>query len=91
MSVAPTPPKWATRIGQISGTHAAFALRTRARPSGLGTFGATTCVHSRYGLMSSPLPFVVTLSMGFRVLVSRHPAIPSYMASGFYHSRTDSY
>jgi len=34
-AVAFTPPRWECRIGQISAPHAAFALRERARPSGL--------------------------------------------------------
>jgi hypothetical protein len=34
-AVAFTPPRWECRIGQISAPHAAFALRKRARPSGL--------------------------------------------------------
>ena len=42
--------------------HAAFALRLRARPSGLRTFEATSCVHCRYGpgeLVASPTGDVV--------------------------------
>src|SRR6185503_13135070 len=62
------------RIGQISAPHAAFALRLRARPSVSLTFEATfafTVVTARW-LVISPKE---TLSIGFRVLVSLHPAI----------------
>ena len=54
--------------------HAAFALRLRTRPSGLRTFEATfafTVVTARW-LVVFPRE---TLSIGLRVLVSRHPAI----------------
>jgi hypothetical protein len=73
-AVASTPPRSRCRIGQISAPDAAFALRLRARPSGSLIFEATyafTFVTAR-PLAISPRE---TLSMGFRVLVSRHPAI----------------
>src|SRR5262249_42568608 len=57
-----------------SAPHAAFALRLRARPSGSLTFEATfafTVVTAQW-LVISPRE---TLSIGFRVLVSRHSAI----------------
>jgi hypothetical protein len=41
-AVASTPPKWISRVVQISAAHAAFALQLRARPSGPFTFGATS-------------------------------------------------
>ena len=73
-AVASTPPRQRCRIGQISAPHAAFALRLRARPSVSLTFEATftfTVVTARW-LVISPRE---TLSIGFRVLVSLHPAI----------------
>src|SRR5208283_4927027 len=73
-AVASTPPKCWSRIDQISAPHAAFALRLGARPSGLRIFEATfafTFITARR-LVVSPRE---TLSIGFRVLVSRHPAI----------------
>ena len=48
-AAATTPPKWASRLNQISTVHAAFALRLQARPSEY-TFEATdafTCVAAR--------------------------------------------
>ena len=41
-AVASTPPKWDSRVDQISAAHAAFALRLRARPSGTFIFEATS-------------------------------------------------
>ena len=73
-AVASTPPRQRCRIGQISAPHAAFALRLRARPSVSLIFEATfafTVVTARW-LVISPRK---TLSIGFRVLVSLHPAI----------------
>ena len=73
-AVASTPPRQRCRIGQISAPHAAFALRLRARPSVSLTFEATftfTVVTARW-LVISPRE---TLSIGFKVLVSLHPAI----------------
>ena len=73
-AVASTPPRWDCRIGQISAPHAAFALRLWARPSDPLTFEAActfTFVTARR-LVISPRK---TLSIGFKVLVSRHPAI----------------
>ena len=73
-AVASTPPRQRCRIGQISAPHAAFALRLRARPSVSLIFEATfafTVVTARW-LVISPKE---TLSIGFRVLVSLHPAI----------------
>ena len=73
-AVAFTPPRWRCRIGQISAPHAAFALRLRARPSEPLNFEATstfTVVTARQ-LVVSPRE---TLSIGFRILISLHPAI----------------
>src|ERR1700692_3789090 len=73
-AVASTPPRQRCRIGQISAPHVAFALRLRARPSVSLIFEATfafTVVTARW-LVISPRE---TLSIGFRVLVSLHPAI----------------
>ena len=73
-AVASTPPKWECRIGQISAPHAAFALRLRARPSDPLTFEAT-CTFTVVTARRLVIPPRRTLSIGFRVLVSRHPAI----------------
>ena len=73
-AVASTPPRQRCRIGQISAPHVAFALRLRARPSVSLIFEATfafTVVTARW-LVISPRK---TLSIGFKVLVSLHPAI----------------
>ena len=73
-AVASTPPRQRCRIGQISAPHAAFALRLRARPSVSLIFEATfafTVVTARW-LVISPRK---TLSIGFKVSVSLHPAI----------------
>jgi hypothetical protein len=45
MSLSPCrrfhPAEMNSRVGQLSAAHAAFALRLRARPSGIFTFEAT--------------------------------------------------
>ena len=68
------PAEVANRISQISVRHTAFALRMRARPSDLFTFEATFAftVVTAQRLVISPRK---TLSISFRILVSRHPAI----------------
>ena len=47
-AVATTPPKWVSRVNQVSTAHAAFAFRLQARPSEY-TFEATSAFTSRYG------------------------------------------
>ena len=68
------PAEMNSRVGQCSTVHAAFALRLRARPSDLLTFEATT-----RSLLLRPGDSLISpreiLSMGFRILVSLHPAI----------------
>lgn len=62
------------RFSQVPTFHTAFTLRLRARPPGLRLFEATsafTFVTARR--LATTL--LVALSIGFRVLVSRHPAI----------------
>ena len=78
MSLSPCcrfhPAKVNSRIGQLSAGHSAFALRLQARPSGIFTFEATT-----RSLLLRPGDSLISpreiLSMGFRILVSLHPAI----------------
>jgi hypothetical protein len=72
-AVAFTPPRWRCRIGQISAPHAAFALRKQARPSDLRLSRPHTfTVVTARQLVVSPRE---TLSIGFRILISLHPAI----------------
>jgi hypothetical protein len=62
------------RVSQPTTLHAAFTLRLRARPPGLFIFGATStfaCAAARR--LAAILK--MALSMGFRSLVSRLPAI----------------
>jgi hypothetical protein len=62
------------RISQIAMSHAVFTLRLWARPPGFFTFEATsafTFVTAR----KLATTLVVVLSIGFRTLVSRRPAI----------------
>src|SRR5262245_62331584 len=73
MSLSPCrrfhPAEMNSRIGQCSAVHAAFALRMRARPSGLLTFEATTrllLLRPGASLISPGEP----LSLGLRVSVS---------------------
>ena len=54
-AVATTPPKWVSRVNQVSTAHAAFAFRLQARPSEY-TFEATSAFTSRYGPMTRNLP-----------------------------------
>ncbi|CAD6561311.1 hypothetical protein LMG28727_07392 [Paraburkholderia kirstenboschensis] len=73
-AVASTPPKWNSRIGQISATHAAFALTVAGSAFGSLHFRGHIHVHLHYGPMTRTSPRRRS-SIGFRVLVSRHPAI----------------
>ena len=54
-AVATTPPKWVSRVNQVSAAHAAFAFRLQARPSEY-TLEATSAFTSRYGPMTRNLP-----------------------------------
>jgi hypothetical protein len=65
-----------SRISQIATSHTVFALRLRARPPELRIFEATSRSLSLRP-DNSPTTLSVVLSIGFRVLVSRHPAIPA--------------
>jgi hypothetical protein len=69
-----TPPKWPDRLGQLSIRHAAFVFRLQARPSELLICEAIIAftVVTAWGLATFPRK---VLSIGFRILVSRHPAI----------------
>src|SRR5262249_19229309 len=62
-----------SRIIQVSATHAAFAPWLRARPSVRTIFRGHIRVHCRYGPENVRLP-PETLSLGFRVLRTRHHA-----------------
>jgi hypothetical protein len=73
-AIATTPPKGPSRISRVSASPSAFALRLRARPSRLLTFGATSAFTLVMAWWLATSPREVS-SIGFRVLVSRHPAI----------------
>jgi len=68
------PARVARRVGQRAARHAAFALRKRARPLGHPPVEATMRSLSLRPEDSLPIPRM-GLPMGFKVLVSRHPAI----------------
>ena len=84
-AVAYTPPKRKSRIDHKSAPPAAFAHRLRTRPSGLRRhFRGHFCVQL---VVTAPvtccrLPEGDVVDRPSRVLVSRHPAIPNYGASG---------
>ena len=68
------PAKVFDRIGQISIKPAAFAHGPRAQPSRFRVFGATYAF-TFVTACTLTISLSETLSIGFRILVSRHPAI----------------
>jgi hypothetical protein len=73
-AVAPSPAGARRRVSQTAPARAAFAESSTARPPGFGRFGANSrSLALRPGDLLTILP--MALSMGFRVLVSLHPAI----------------
>jgi hypothetical protein len=96
-AVVSTPPRRQCRVGQISASHAAFALRMRARPSDLH-FRDHICVHCRYGPVTRNLPkgdlvadallvindpIISTLRMQIALLAVQH-AIPAIYSNREY-------
>jgi hypothetical protein len=55
-AVASTPPKWNSRIGQISATHAAFTLTVAGSALGAFHFRGHIYVHFCYGPMTRAFP-----------------------------------
>src|SRR5215467_13622949 len=73
-AVAPSPPGARRRVSQTATAHVAFAESSTARPPGFGCCGATSRSLALRPGDSLPFPRMA-LSIGFRVLVSLHPAI----------------
>ena len=73
-AVAPSPPGARRRVSQTATAHVAFAESSTARPPGFGCCGATSRSLALRPGDSLTLPRMA-LSIGFRVLVSLHPAI----------------
>jgi hypothetical protein len=88
-AVASTPPKWNSRIDQISATNAAFTLTVVGSALGAFHFRGHIYVHFCYGPMtrafSKEMPVDRLQSLGFPP-----PCYPSYGASDSYPGRTDS-
>jgi hypothetical protein len=88
-AVASTPPKWNSRIGQNSATHAAFTLTVAGSALGAFHFRGHIYVHFCYGPMTRAFPKEMPVdrlqSLGFPP-----PCYPSYGASDSYPGRTNS-
>jgi hypothetical protein len=86
-AVASTPPKWNSRIGQISATHVAFTFPVAGSAFGFFHFRGRIHVHFRYGPMTRAFPKEMPVDR-LQGLGFPPPCYPSYGASDCYPGRS---